>query len=134
MTTRPGRRAIVGPAMIVVGVVHVAITPVLFPDAVRSVLDAGVVNAVEADPAQTQLRGIAFWFATTGIALVFTGWVVGLVERRTEPVPVGLPLFLLGIGAWGVVLMPKSPFWVFLVLAAVAAARRTGERRTEARK
>ncbi len=33
-------------------------------------------------------------------------------------------LSLAGLGVWGVLLMPKSPFWVFLALAGLAAQRR----------
>jgi hypothetical protein len=33
-------------------------------------------------------------------------------------------VMLVGLGTWGVVMMPKSPFWVFGPLAALAAARR----------
>lgn len=80
--------------MVVAGVVHVAITPVLFPESVRSVLAAGVVGSIQADPGLAQLRGLGFWYTTTGLGLVFTGWAVSALERRAAPVPAALPLFL----------------------------------------
>lgn len=130
MTVSTGRRALIGPLMIVVGVAHVAITPVLYPDAVRSILAGGVFDSVGADPGLSQLRGLGFWFATTGLGLIFTGWAVKALERGRTPVPAALPLFLAGIGVWGVVLMPRSPFWVFLALAVVAVVRRATDRRS----
>ena len=57
------------------------------------------------------------------------GWSIGVLERRREPTPKALPIYLAGLGLWGVLLMPKSPFWVFIGLAVLAAARDAGERR-----
>ena len=117
--------------MAAVGLVHVGITPLLFPESVRSMLDAGLVNSVEADPELTQLRGIGFWYATTGLSMVVSGWAVAVLERRPEGIPRALPLLLAGVGTWGVVLMPRSPFWVFFALAVLATARRTSGRGTD---
>jgi hypothetical protein len=110
--------------MTAVGAIHVALTPVLFRPAVRSALDAGVVGAVEADPDEAEGRGRAFWFATTGLGLMAYGLAVAERERQPAPLPAALPVALVAFGAWGVVLLPKSPFWVFGPLAALAAARR----------
>lgn len=131
MTTATARpRPLVGPLMAALGIIHVGLTPVLFPESVHSVVEAGLVNSIEVDPELAPLRGLGFWFATTGLSVVISGWAVGVLERRPEGAPRSLPLVLAGIGAWGVVLIPKSPFWVFLGLAGLAAARQAGERRT----
>jgi hypothetical protein len=50
-------------------------------------------------------------------------------ERRDPPLPASLPVTMAALGVWGVVLMPKSPFWVFGPLAALAAVRRRTVRR-----
>lgn len=84
-------RAVVGPALVVVGAVHVGLTPVLDPEAVRSVLDAGVWATIQADPDQVVPRSLAFWFATTGVGLVATGLVVTSLEHRVAPLPRSLP-------------------------------------------
>jgi len=117
-------RAVVGPALVVVGLAHTALTPVLYPAAVRTVLDAGVLDAVASAPGDVQPRLLAFWFATTGVGLVATGCVVTALEHRVSPLPRSLSWVLLGVGAWGVVLLPASPFWVFPALAVVAEVRR----------
>lgn len=119
MPPAPCGRPLIGGALAVIGVVHVLITPLLYGDAVRSVLDAGVFAAIDADPALTDLRGAGFWYASAGIILIALGVVVGWAERRLGTVPAALGWLLLGFGVWGVVLMPVSPFWVFLILAAL---------------
>lgn len=128
MSSSSRRRAVVGPLLVGVGVVHVGLTPRLYPEAVRGILEGGVLNAVEADPEQRGVRALGFWFATTGVGLLTLGWAVSRIEHQESPLPAALPPVLLGLGAWGVVLMPKSPFWVFVVLAAVAEVRRRRQR------
>lgn len=118
------RRAVLGPLLVAVGAVHVALTPLLYPEAVRGVLGAGVLDAVQRDPEQSAVRSLGFWYATTGIGLLAFGWAVSEIEHRDAPLPRALPAVLLGLGAWGVVLLPKSPFWVFVALAVLAEARR----------
>lgn len=131
MTVPNRRRPLIGPLMIVVGVVHVAITPVLFPDSVASIVHAGVVNSIESEPDLGQLRGIAFWYATAGVGLIFTGWVITELEKRGGSTPPALPLILVGLGVWGIVFVPKSPFWVFIALAVVAALRHRRQHRAD---
>lgn len=117
-------RAVVGPALVVVGLAHTALTAVLYPDAVRRMIDAGVLNAVTVDPQDVAARTAAFWFATTGVGLITTGVVVTSLEHHVAPLPRALPWVLLGVGVWGLVQLPVSPFWVFPVLAVVAEVRR----------
>lgn len=125
-----GSRPLVGPLMAAVGVIHVAITPVVYGASVRSVVDGGVVASVEAEPALAERRGVGFWYATAGLAMIAYGVAIAERERQAAPLPVSLPVVMTGIGAWGVLLMPKSPFWVFGPLAALAAIRRRSATRT----
>lgn len=46
------------------------------------------------------------------------------LERRPAPLPASLPWVVAGVGAWGAVLLPRSPFWVLVAVGAVAEARR----------
>jgi hypothetical protein len=118
------RRPLVGPLLAAVGAVHIAITPIVYGASVRSVVDGGVVAAIEAEPALAERRGVGFWYATAGLALVAYGVTIAERERQAAPLPVSLPVTLTALGTWGVVLMPKSPFWVFGPLAVLAAVRR----------
>ena len=118
------RRPLVGPLIAAVGAIHVAITPIVYGPSVRSVVDGGVVASIEAEPALAERRGVGFWYVTAGLALVAYGIAIAERERQPAPLPVSLPVTLAAIGTWGVVLMPKSPFWVFPPRAVLAAARR----------
>ena len=117
-------RPLVGPLLMAVGLIHVGLTPLLMGPSVRSVLAGGVVAASEADPELAELRGLGFWYTTAGLAMIAYGWSITDRERQQQPLPAGLPVSLAALCAWGVVLMPKSPFWVFGVLAALAEVRR----------
>ena len=124
MTGAVSRRPLVGPLLTTVGAIHVAITPLVYGASVRSVVDGGVVAAIEAEPALAERRGVGFWYTTSGLALIACGIAIAERERQDAPLPVSLPVTLAALGTWGVVLMPKSPFRVFGPLAALAAVRR----------
>ena len=113
---------VVGASLVGIGVVHVAATRAFYPESVRSIIQGGVIGAVEADPALTALRGVGFWYATAGLGVIALGLAVCHVERagrlRSDTAAV-----LAGIGAWGVSLVPKSGFWLFFPVAALAAVR-----------
>ena len=128
MTGVVSRRPLVGPLLAAVGVIHVAITPLLHGASVRSVLDGGVVATIKAKPALAEPRGVGFWYTTSGLALIAYGIAIAERERQAAPLPASLPVTLVALGTWGVVLMPKSPFWVFGPLAVLAAGRRRAGR------
>lgn len=46
--------------MVLVGVCHVGLTPLLFPDATSSLVRGGIVDAVRSDPALATLRALPF--------------------------------------------------------------------------
>lgn len=114
----------VGPGLVVVGAVHTGLTVVLHRKAVGDILRAGVLDAVTADRREVVPRSLAFWFATAGIGMSAAGAVVTSLEHRPSPLPRSLPWALAGVGAWGAALLPRSPFWVLGVLAALAEVRR----------
>ena len=113
-------RPVVGLALTFVGIVHILVTPLVVGDSVRSIIEGGVVAAVERDPATAVLRGLGFWYVTAGLAVIMLGALVIWIERTTGSVPTLLPWMLVGLTVWGVLLMPLSPFWAFLVIALLA--------------
>lgn len=110
----------VGQLILGVGLVHTACTPVFFPEATRGIIDAGVIGSLGAEPRTEPVRTAGFWFAVTGVATAAFGWMTSHVERRGGPLPRALPVVLAAVGAMGVAMDPKSGFWVFLPLAAIA--------------
>jgi hypothetical protein len=112
----------------VVGAAHIAITPLLFPRSVHSLLDGGVLGAVDADPTVSDLRALGFWYATSGVALLALGALIAEQERGKSPPSALVPGVLAALGTWGVLLLPKSPFWALIGLAGLSVARRRPHR------
>lgn len=113
-----------GQLLLGIGVVHVGLTPVFYPQAVRGILDAGVVGSVESDPSARDVRAAGFWYATAGLGMVALGAALSRAER-VAGVPTRTAVWAPApLAAWGVTFMPASGFWALLVPAAVAAKRR----------
>ncbi|MDE9365923.1 DUF6463 family protein [Luteipulveratus sp. YIM 133132] len=110
-------------SLAVIGAVHVAMTPLLYGDAVSGIVRGGVIGQVDADPALLDERSAAFWYATAGLAALLLAAHVRDLERR-GPLPAHVSLGLVGLTVWGVALVPVSGFWAFTVPAAIAWRRR----------
>jgi hypothetical protein len=113
----------VGPLITALGVVHVASTPVFFPESVRSIVDGRIFGSLIGEPSAMPVRKAGFWYAMAGVAIAGFGWMTGHVERNGGPLPAALPAVLAGFGASGVALDPQSGFWLFFPLAWVARRR-----------
>jgi hypothetical protein len=110
------------------GVVHLASTGAVYPESVRSILEAGVVGSVDADPLLAERRGAGFWYVSSGLLLVGLGAIMRNDENaHGRPSPATAPV-LVATGLWGILLTPVSGFWAFLPIAwlARAPARRRG--------
>ncbi|WP_125777141.1 DUF6463 family protein [Antribacter gilvus] len=105
---------------VLLAVVHVSTAPLFYADSLRSILEAGVLGALDKDPELATLRGAAFWYVTVGLFLGLVGVMVLRAERRGEGAPRGFAGALAATGVWGVVLTPASGFWLFLPLAWLA--------------
>ncbi|KGN36243.1 DUF6463 family protein [Knoellia subterranea] len=106
-------------------VVHVAATTLFYGDSVRSIVDSGILFAVDADPALTTVRGAAFWYVTAGLLLGLVGLMVLAEERRTGRPPAGFAALMAVTGVWGILMTPLSGFWLFLPIAALARWNRS---------
>ncbi len=99
---------------LVLGFIHIAATPLIFP------LSASLL----ADP---ELLSSLYMFEMTGLAVVFTGWLViyasrgwRLGQRWAWHVCLGAGIFLFLLGAGAVLTMPDNPFaYLSLVIAMV---------------
>jgi Family of unknown function (DUF6463) len=120
----PRNTPLVGPLVAAVGTIHVALTPLLYPQAVGSIRRSRVIASIEAEPDQPEVRSLGFWYATCGLALIAYGALIAERERQQDPLPIAAPTALTGLGLWGVLLMPRSGFWALFPLAALAWRRR----------
>ena len=124
-------RPVVGPALAAIGVVHVAVTPLVYPEGVRSVLAYRVIGSIEADPDQLHVRSSAFWYVTAGWGVLLAAALATRAERTADGLPPWTGWALLGVTAWGAALMPKSGFWAFLAPAGLALHRARRRRRED---
>jgi hypothetical protein len=113
----------VGPPITALGVVHVASTPVFFPESVRSIVKGRILGTLSAEPSAIPVRKAGFWYAMAGVAIAAFGWMTGHAERNGGTLPAKLPAVLAGMGTVGVALDPQSGFWLFYPLAWIARRR-----------
>jgi hypothetical protein len=99
--------------MLAVAVLHTLYAAVVFPTQLQEIVQRGVFNSVQKDPAV----GAVVWFVLFGVLFALLGWAILLAERNAAltPVPLrGLGAGLLALTVLGIVLMPSSGFWLAL--------------------
>jgi len=106
-----------------IAVLHVLVTPLLYANSVDSIMRAGVLASIDADPARKDLRSAGFWFATAGIGLFLVAILLARAERLEGRPPAQAVVGLVVLAAWGLAFMPVSGFLAILAAAAVAAYR-----------
>lgn len=117
-------RPLVGESLLVIAALHIAAAPAIYPESLRSTWDAGVIGAVEADPALVELRGVGFWYVVAGVGVGLLGGTVRWGEVNVGSTPRWLGWSLLGLAAGGGAMVPKSGFWAFAVPGLLALRRR----------
>ena len=105
---------------VLLAIVHLAMTPLFYPESVRSIVDGGVLWVLDADPALTTVRAASFWYVTCGLFLGLVGAMVLRAERWGTGTPAGYAVAAAGTGLWGVLITPQSGFWLFFVIAWLA--------------
>lgn len=107
----------IGRSITGIAILHLATAPVFYGDALRSIWQGGLLNAVLNDPATEPLRSGGFWYLGTGLVELSLGLLVSWLSRRHGEVPRLLGWLLLGTAAFGVLLMPASGYWLLLIPA-----------------
>ncbi len=110
----------IGPLLLATAALHGLVGVALFREPLAAIWRDGFVNAV----APHVDRGLAFWFMVlspvcVGLGLI-TSHAVALADARLLGV---LGWTLLFLGAFGVLAMPVSGFWIFVVLSLPLLAR-----------
>lgn len=103
-------RRYAGPALIVIGIAHILFFAVLHADRWAAIARDGLFNTVDGD----DKREAAFWAICGGPLLLTVGYLVRFVQTRLGTVPAFPGWVFLGMGLVGGVLMPVSPFWLFV--------------------
>ena len=105
-------RRYAGPILIVVGIVHILLFAVVFSNRYAGMARDGVINTVDGD----DKREAAFWTIWFGLLLLTVGYLLRFVQARLGTVPAFPGWALLAMGLFGGILMPVSPFWLFVPL------------------
>jgi uncharacterized membrane protein len=117
---------LLGPALVLLGFAHAAVTLVVFPDVLSELGARGVIGAISVD-APGGLIG-AFCFAILAPVLVLLGWVTSHALATGDRVLFTvLAWFIAGTGALGALLVPVSGFWALLAIG-VVMLRASGRR------
>lgn len=116
-STRSTRTPIVGPALVVVCVLHCALGLISGATVWQDTLVDGWVGAFTGFERQMLL-----WFLITGLVGVVAGLAISVIERHQRlPWLVSIPLALIAI--FGVVASPESGFWLVLAVAILGLVR-----------
>ena len=111
-------RAIVGPALIVVCVLHTAMGVVGAGQELMDAIADGWVGAF------TVRRAVALWFLMTGFVGIVAGLAITALERLNR-MPWSVSLALLAVALIGVSAAPLSGFILVLAVALLAVWRST---------
>lgn len=122
----PGVLQSAGVWTIALGLAHMATAGVFYRQSLVSIRDGGVAFSVEADPELSERRGVGFWYITSGLLVTGLGVIMRLGEKSQGQVPKGTVPVLVTCGLWGVLMIPRSPFWLLFAIAcrATTTARR----------
>ncbi len=108
--------SLIGYVLIALGIGHAITGIILFRPALVSLFRDGFVNAVLPHPD----RRVAFWFLMFSVMLLFLGQVTLYAAATDETYLLKVVgWYVLGIGAVGATAMPKSPFWIALIVAPI---------------
>ena len=120
---RARRRAVVGPVLVGVGVLHLAFTP-LFQPAFGSLVVADLTRAPTTSTLLRYAQESGFWYVVCGVGVLLLGGLAWWIERQVPALPTGFGVALVALALCGLVLGPVTGFWLFLVPAALVLVRR----------
>ena len=106
-------------SLFALGVGHVVVTLVLFRRPLLAALKGGWMGQFEAPTS----RRVAFWFAVFGPLLMLTGQVaVHAVSVHDLALLNTLGVYLIVLGLFGALALPRSPFWGAVLIGPVLLA------------
>ncbi len=115
----------IGRTVLGIAAVHTLFGAVFFRETVLTLVREGLVATIrdEVD------RGAAFWFFYTGFALALIGAWMDEREAEARRFPGYLVASFAALIAAGVIIMPRSGFWLLIppVVGAIVRNRRMGD-------
>lgn len=105
-------RRFVGPAVLVIGMLHILFVFATMRTPLVAIGRAGVFDAIGSHLD----REAAFWSFWFGVLLATLGYLIHWIAARGQPVPALAGWVLVGLGVGGGVLMPVGPFWIAIPL------------------
>ncbi|RBY77261.1 hypothetical protein DQ238_15315 [Geodermatophilus sp. TF02-6] len=119
-------RPVVGVSLLTISAAHLALGAVAHCRTFAAMAADGLVGSLDPAPGAPESaarRGNAFWFETTGVALLLLGGLTDRLERQGHPLPPGLGWGLGATALLGGAVVPVSGVWTLLVPAAVVLTR-----------
>jgi len=120
-------RKISGLALVTMGLLHSLIALVMlgaigFSGIWREIVDVGIVDAVKSD--SLRIWGY-YWFLMCGFLVIIYGLLCHWIEHQlNSPLPLFVGLGLLLVAGFGIVLDVDTGFWLVLIVAINAIAKR----------
>ena len=97
-----------------VAVIHMAFTPLIYPETMVALLDQGLIGVVT-----SKEIAAGIWFFLFGLPLYSFGQMIDWLEKgRDMPIPVSAPIGLSLLLVLGVMFFPASGF--YLMIPAIA--------------
>jgi hypothetical protein len=114
----------IGRTIVGIAVAHTLFGAVFFGRTVLALVREGLLATIDVQPD----RGAVFWFFYTGFALALLGAWIDEREAEARRFPGYLVASLAALTGAGVIIMPRSGFWLLIppVLGAIVRNRRMG--------
>jgi hypothetical protein len=109
----------IGRSIVAIGLLHTVFGLIAFRDILAVWLREGIMNTVNGQPD----REMAFWFIFCGFFMLIFGALIDCCESKGVELPLVLGWGLLTISLIGVMFMPVSGFWLFII-PSIGAIRR----------
>ena len=112
----------IGKWLIFVALLHTLFALAMFRETLTQILAAGVFDTVGRDP----MRAATVWFLLFGAGVLLFGLVVDSLEKADIPLSATVGVCMLLLALLGVILMPRSGFWLLFPPAVFVLVKMAG--------
>ena len=106
----------IGKALIVVGILHVFLGIGMYWEAWSAMAGDYFFNSIM----ESLDRQNAFWFTNLGVPIIAMGhYINDFAVRNRKAAPGATGLWLAGIGISGLIFVPVSGYWFFIIFAGI---------------